>query len=97
MSFLTIACDKLVKVFSFFGFATLLLVFVLSCATPVQQKQVCPAAAVKKSEREETLPSVKPGTPTMITEPQTSPKRTTSPEIEVHDNLQIDSAPIEKE
>lgn len=97
MSFLTTACDKLVRVFSFTGFATLLLVFVLSCASPMQQKQVSPAAAVKKSEREETLPSVKPVTPPIITEPQASSKRTTSPEIEVHDNLQIDSAPIEKE
>lgn len=96
MSFLSTACDKLVRFFSVASFATLLLFFVLSCACPMQQKQVSPAA-VKEFERDETLPSVKPINPPVITGPQSSPKPTTSQEIEVHDNLQIDSAPIEKE
>jgi len=68
----------------------------LSCASPTQQKQVSPAA-VKGFEREETLLSVKPVTSPVIPESQASSKRTTSQEIEVYDNLQIDSAPIEKE
>jgi len=92
MNFLSTACDKLVSVFSFAGFATLLLVLVLGCASTIQQKQVSPAA-VQEFEREETLPSVKPVTPEL----QSSSKHTTSQEIEGHDNSQIDSAPIEKE
>ena len=96
MSFLSTACDKLVRVFSFAGFAVLLLALALGCVSPIQQKQV-PPAAVKGGERGEVLPSVKPVNPPVIPESQASSKRTTSPEIEVHDNLQIDSTPIEKE
>jgi hypothetical protein len=96
MSFLTTACDKFVRVFSFTSFATLLLVFVLSCASPMQQKQVSPTE-VKNSERDETLPLVRPVTPPVIPASQGSSNRSTPQEIEAHDNLHIDSAPIEKE
>jgi hypothetical protein len=58
--------------------------------------QVSPAA-VKGFDREETSPSVKPVTSPVIPESQASSKRTTSQEIEVHDHLQINSDPIEKE
>jgi hypothetical protein len=97
MSFLSTACDKLVRFFSLAGCATVLLVLVLSCVCPTQQKQVSPAAEVKKSERDETLPSVKPVTPPATPESKASSKQTTSQEIEVHNNSQIDTVPIEKE
>jgi hypothetical protein len=96
MSFLSTVCDKFVGIFSFAGFATLLLILVLGCASPMQQKQVSPAT-VKEFERDETLPLTKPVTPSVIPESYSSSKHTTSQEIEVQDNLQIDSAPIEKE
>jgi hypothetical protein len=92
MNFSSTACDKFVRIFSFAVFTTLLLVFVLSCAAPMQQKQISPAA-VKEFEREVVLPSVKPVAP----ESKSSSGHTTSQEIETHDNSQIDSTIIEKE
>ena len=96
MNFLSIACDKFVGIFPFAGFATLLLVLVWGCASPMQQKQVSPAT-VKEFGRDETLPLTKPVTPSVIPKSPSSSKRTNSQEIEVHKNSQIDSTPIEKE
>lgn len=92
MSYLNSICDNFLKVFSFACFATLLL-FILSCAFPLQEKQAAPTE-VKKTEREEALPLVKPATPPV--ESPDSHRRATTQEIEAHDRLRIDSAPIER-
>ena len=94
MSFLSTACDRVVKLFSFARLAVLMLILVTSCASHTQQKQISPASELKASEREETLPLVKP---VALPSAPESHKRDSSQEIERYDNSQLDSAPIDLE
>jgi hypothetical protein len=82
---------------SFIGSTAALLVFVsgCACASHTQNMPLSPAATVCTSERDETLPSVKPVTPAGCSDPQRTSKPMSSPEIEVPDHMQIDCTPME--
>ena len=95
MSFLSIACGRHVRLSSFAGSAVVLLVLVSGCASSAPKNRVYPASTVDVPKREETLATVKPVAPPVVSEPLTSSKRTSSPEIEMQDHAHFDPAPIE--